>query len=138
MLADQSNICPVERGHQWNIAVFFFKHLLGREGGIGIRNGVMRVQQIQFIQIGNAVNHGGKCNIIRLILEQRIGLHIHAVKEYIGIGNIQPRGQIAGDKMNFISFVRQRHAQFCGNNSAASIGRITQYSNFHTDDLFNV
>ena len=96
-----------------------------------MRNSIMNVQQIQFFILDDIDQFTCQGCIIRGIIKERIFFGIDFVEKNIFLEMGQADRSLIGDKVNLMSFCRQRKAKFCGHNTRTTVGRITNYSNTH-------
>jgi len=66
------------------------------------------------------------------MVEKRVIGNLDLVELNIGAAGVQAHGQGIADEMNFVPPVGQFLAEFRGHNAAATVGRITGNSDFHS------
>lgn len=96
-----------------------------------MRNGVVDVQKVKRIKLGNLRHSRGQCQIIRRVIKQGITRNINFVIVNIGIEFCKPDGLGIRDEVNFVAPVRQFQTEFGSHHTAATVSRITGDPNFH-------
>src|SRR5208337_128529 len=96
-----------------------------------MRNGVVDVEQIEFVELRNLGHTRRQRQIVGRIFEQRIARDFNLVIMNVRLGPGQTNGLRVGDEVNFMTAASKLKPQFSGDNSTAAVGRITRNANLH-------
>jgi len=130
---DQSDVGAVQSGDKRQMAPRWScrQHLLGQHGAHRVRNRVVHVQQIEFVELRNLGHARGQRQIVRRIFKQRIARDLDLMIMNVRFGAGQTNGLRIGDEMNLMAAPGEFKSQFGGHNSAAAVGGITGDTNLH-------
>jgi len=131
--SDQRDVGAVQRGDKRQIAARRSgrQHLLGEHRAHRMRDGVMDVQQIEFVELRNLGHARGQRQIVRRIFEQRVPRDLDLVIVNIRLGAGQTDGLRIGDEMNLMAAAGQFQSEFGGHDTAAAVSWITGDPDLH-------
>src|SRR5580658_1793661 len=107
------------------------QHLLGQHRADRVRDGVVHVQQIEFVELRHLRHPRRQRQIVWRILKQRIARDLDLVIVDVRFWSGQTNGLRIGDEMNLVAAARELKAEFGGDNSAAAVSWITGDANLH-------
>lgn len=110
---------------------FIGEDLLGEISYCSMWDGIVDMQQVQFFIFDHIDQLTGERGIIRRIVKERILLGIDLMEKNIFLVMGQADGPLVGDKVDLMPFGCQGKAQFCGDDTTTSVGRVTNYSYTH-------
>ena len=96
-----------------------------------VRNGIMRMDQIEFLKLCNLNHFACKRGSVEGKLEQRVGRHLDFVVKNVVHEPVQPHRHRIADEMDLMPAFRKSFAEFGGNDSAAAVCRVARNSDFH-------
>ncbi len=127
--ADQRDVGAVQGGDVRQTAAFARmiagQHLPRQHGADRVRNRVVHVQQIEFVDLRDFGHARRQRQIVGRILEQRIARDFHFVIVDVGLRFGQANGLRVGDEVHLVTALRQFQAEFGGDHAAAAVGGIT-------------
>jgi len=131
--ADQSDVGAVQRGDERQIAARRGgrQHLLGEHGAHRMRNGVVHVEQVEFVKLRDFGHARRQGQIIGRIFKERIAGDLDFVIMNVGFRSGQANGLRIGDEMNLVAAAGKLKSQFGSNDSAAAVGWITGDADLH-------
>src|ERR1700704_3123751 len=97
-----------------------------------MRNGIVDVEKIQVIELGNFSHARSERKIIRRIVKKRVPGDFYFVVMNIRFGASQADGLSIRNKMNFMSALGEFQTKFGGHDAAATVGGITGDPNLHS------
>ncbi len=107
------------------------QHLLGQHRAHRVRDRVVHVQQIEFVELRDLSHARRQRQIVGRIFKQRIARDLDLVIMDVRFRSGQANGLRIGDEMNLVAAASQFQAQFGGDYSAAAVGRITGDADLH-------
>ena len=112
-----------------DLDALLLQNLTGHIGRVGMRYGVVHMQQFNaLVQYG--VHHlAAQCQFVRLVLKQRIVLYIDFVVVDVLLEDVQADRLVVGNEVDRMSGRGHELAQFGCHDSAASIGGIADHAN---------
>ena len=113
--AYQRDVGAVQRGDVRQPAAFArviaAQHLARQHRAHRMRNGVVHVQQIEIVNLGDLGHARRQRQIVRRIFEQRITRDLNLVIVNVGLRLGQPDGLRIGDEVDFMAALRQLQSQ---------------------------
>jgi len=131
--SDQSDVGPVQGGDKRQVAPRRSRrqHLFGQHRAHRVRDRVVYVQQIEFVELRHLRHPRSQRQIVGRIFKQRIAGNLDLVVMNVRFGPGQANGLGIGNEVNLVAAASKLQPQFGGHNSAAAIGRITGDPNLH-------
>ncbi len=131
---DQRNVGAVKRGDERQPAPprSFGHHLSRQQRAYRMRDGIVNMEKIQIVQLGNFGHAGSERKIVGRIVKKRVSGNLDLVIMNVGLGASQADGLGIGNKMNFMSALGQFQAKFGSHNATATVGGITGDPNLHS------
>src|SRR6185437_6527100 len=84
ILPNERDVRTVERRDDADGASRLLEHLAGDPGAGGVRDGVVRVHQLELVIAHDFVQAHGESEVVWRVLEQRVAYDIHLVKKDSG------------------------------------------------------
>ena len=107
------------------------EHLLGQHGGDGVRDGVVHVQQVELVALGDFGHARGEREAVGRVLEERVvGDFDLVIVDARGIGIEADRIGV-GDEVDLVAAGGQFQAEFGGDDAAAAVGGIAGDADVH-------
>lgn len=92
---------------------------------------IVYMQQIEFFIQGDIHDLGRESGFIGWVFEQGIVIEIHLMVIQVLMEGVKSEGLFVGDEMHLVTVIGQGFAQFSGYHAAASVSRVTYYSDLH-------
>ena len=96
-----------------------------------MRDGVVHVQKVEAIELGDFRHARGQRQIVGRIIEQWITRNIHLVVVDVGMQFGESDGLGIGDEMNFVPTMGQFQPELGSNHPAATVCRIAGNPDLH-------
>ncbi len=107
------------------------QHLARQHRADRMRNGVMHVQQVELVDLGDLGHARRQRQVVRRILEQRITRDLDLVIVNVGLRFGQADGLRIGDEVDLVAALRQLQSELGGDHTAAAVSGITGYADSH-------
>ncbi len=130
---DKRNVGSMQCGDDGEIAALVGKHLLGEQCAHGVRDGIVNVQKIERVELGDLSHSGRKCKIVGWVFEKWVVCDGYFVKMNVGLSAGETEGLRVGDEVNFMATCREFDSEFRGDDSTAAISRIAGDADLHRD-----
>ena len=111
--------------------VFVVEDLFCDIGACCVRDGIMCVDQIEFLKLCNLYHLACKGGSVEGKLEQRVRRHLHFVIKNVVHEPIQPHRHRIADEMDLMPSFRKSFTEFGGDDSAAAVCRVACNADFH-------
>jgi hypothetical protein len=106
--ADQGDVCAMQGGDERQAASGLLEHLLGEQCRNRMRDCVVHVQQVEFVNLGHLGHARGQREIVRRELEQRIVRNLDLVVMKIGVlCAVEPEGRAVCDEVHLMAALGQ-------------------------------
>jgi hypothetical protein len=132
VLADEGDVCAVEGGDEGEMAAAGGEHLAGEQGADRVRDGVVDVEDVERVKLGDLGHAGGQGEIVGGVLEERVVVDLDLVKVDVGLAAGEAEGLRGGDEVDLMAARGELDAQFGGHDAGAAVGGITGDANLHT------
>ncbi len=107
------------------------EHVPGEQGADGVRDGVVDVQEIERVELGDLGHAGGESEIVGRVLEEGIVGDGHFVEVDVGLAAGEAEGLGVGDEVDVVAAGGEFDAEFGGDDSAAAVGGIAGDADLH-------
>ena len=130
--ADQGDIRAVEGGQGFKPGRV--EDLLGQVGAGRMGDRVMGVDEVEALGLRQLHEFRDQTQLIRGVLEQRIGGDFDLMDEDILMKGAQAKGRRVAHDMQLVPFFRKADGQFRGHDAASPVGRIADDADLHGTD----
>jgi hypothetical protein len=100
------------------------QHLLRQIRRDGVGNGVVDMEQVELVELGNLRHAGSQREIVGRMLEQRVVKHLDLVEVNIGLAARKAERCGRGDEVDVVATRCQLDAKLGGDHAAPSIGGV--------------
>ncbi len=107
------------------------EHLLRQIRGGGMRNGVVRVDDVELLLIRDMRDRGGKREQVLRLAKQRIRRHGHAVEVQSRHTTLPAKRRLAADEMYVMAAIGQGLGQLRRDDAAAAHRRVADHPDSH-------
>ena len=119
----------MQRGDEGKVAaargiLLRLQHLAREQGGERVRDGVVNVEQVERVELGDLGHAGGEREVVGRVLEERVVVDVDFVKVDVGLAAVEAEGRGRGDEMDFVAARGEFDAEFRGDYAAAAIGGV--------------
>ena len=83
--ADERDVGTVQGGDEGQAQAALAQHLPGQVGRHAVRDGVMHVQEVERVELGDFGHAGGEREVIGRVLEERIVEELHLMEVDVGL-----------------------------------------------------
>ncbi len=107
------------------------EHLAGEQGADGVRNGVVDVEEVERVELGDFRHAGCEGEIVRRVFKERVVRHGDFVKVDIRFASGETKRLRVGDEVDLVAARGEFDAKLGGDDSAAAVGGVTRDANLH-------
>ena len=111
------------------------EHLAGKQSGDGVRNGVVNVQEIERVELGDLGHARGEGEIVGRVFEERIVGDGDFVIVDVFFAAVEAEGLRVGDEVNFVAAGSELDAELGGDDAGAAVGGIAGDADLHSEVL---
>ena len=129
--AHQSNVRAVEGGHYGDVDAAVGQNLFGHVGRVGVGDGVVHVEEVQFFPHHRVHHFAGQGQFVRLVLKKRIVVDVDFVVVNIALQHVQANRLAVGNEVDIAALPRHPGAQLRGDDPTPPEGGITNDAYFH-------
>ena len=132
VVADEGDVGAVQGGDEGQVAAAGGEHLAGEQGGDGVRDGVVDVEEVERVELGDLGHAGGEGEIVGGVLEERVVVDLDLVEVDVGLAAGETEGLRGGDEVDLVAARGELDAEFGGDDAGAAVGGITGDADLHT------
>ena len=129
--ADERDVGAVERGDEGKMMAARGEHLPGQQSADGVRDGVVDVEEIERVELGDLGHAGGEGEIVGWVFEERVVRDGDFVEVDVGFAAGEAEGLRVGDEVDLVAAGGEFDAEFGGDDAAAAVGGITGDADLH-------
>ena len=129
--ADERDVGAVERGDEGKMEAARGEHLAGEQRADGVRDGVVNVEEIERVELGDLGHAGGEGEVVGRMLEEGIVRDGDFVEVDVGFAAGEAEGLRVGDEVDLVAAGGEFDAEFGGDDAAAAVGGITGDADLH-------
>jgi len=127
--ADEGDVGSVEGGDDGKVAAaggerLALDHLASEDGADGVRDGVVNVEEIERVELGDLGHAGGESEIVGRVLEKGIVRDGDFVEVDVGLAAGEAKGLGRGDEVNVVTAGGEFDAKLRGDDTGAAVGGI--------------
>ncbi len=111
------------------------EHLAGEQRADRVRDGVVDVEEIERVELGDFGHAGGEGEVVGWVLEERVVGDGDFVVIDVGFAAGEAEGLGVGDEVDLVAAGGEFDAEFGGDDSAAAVGGITGDADLHRGPL---
>ena len=101
--ADEGDVGAVERGDEGQAAAAGGEHLAREQGADGVRDGVVDVEQVELVELGDLSHARGQGQVVGGKLEERIIGDGDLVIEDAVVAAVEAKGLRVGDEVDLVA-----------------------------------
>ena len=132
--ADQRDVGAVQRGDEGQAAGFLLErggHLARQKRRDGVGNGVVNVQQVELVGLGDVGHARGEGEAVGRVLEERIVGNFNLVVVDARNGWVEADRVRVGDEVDFVAASGELEAQLGSDDPATAVGGIAGDADSH-------
>ena len=134
--ADEGDVGAVEGGDDGEIAGGeaggrVLQHLAGEDGGDGVGDGVVDVEEIEGVEVGDLGHAGGEGEVVGRVLEERVVGGGDLVEVDAGFAAGEAEGLGVGDEVDVVAAGGELDAELGGDDAGAAVGGIAGDADLH-------
>ncbi len=107
------------------------EHLAGEQCADGVRDGVVNVEEIERVELGDLGHAGGEGEVVGRVLEERVVGDGDLVEVDVGFAAGEAEGLRIGDEVDLVAAGGEFDAELGGDDAAAAVGGITGDADLH-------
>ena len=107
------------------------EHLAGEQRADRVRNGVVHVQEIERVELGDLGHARGKGEVVGRVLEERIVRDRDLVIVDVVLAAVEAEGLRVGDEVDLVAARGEFDAELGGDDAAAAVGGIAGDADLH-------
>ena len=120
----------MERGDERQVDAAGGKHLLGEVGADAVRDGVVNVEEIERVPLGDFSHAGGECEVVGWVLEQGVVEELDLVEMDMGLAAGEAEGGGGGDEVDLMSARGKLDPELRGDNAGATVRGVAGDADF--------
>ncbi len=127
--ADEGDVGAVEGGDEGEAAAaggdgFGLEHLAGEEGGDGVGDGVVDVEEVEGVELGDLGHAGGEGEVVGGVLEEGVVGDLDLVEVDVGFAAGEAEGLGVGDEVDVVAAGGELDAELGGDDAGAAVGGV--------------
>ena len=122
--ADEGDVGAVESGDEGEMDAAGGEHLLGEVGGDGVGDGVVDVEEIETVPLGDFGHAGGEGEVVGRVLKEGIVEELDLVEVDVGLAAGKTERRRRGDEVDFVAAGGELNAEFGGDDAGAPVGGV--------------
>ena len=126
--AHQGDVGTVEGGDEGDVHAAGGEHLAGEVRGDGVGDGVMDVQEVERVELGDFGHAGGEGEIVGRMLEERVVEDLDLVEVDVVLAAGEAERLRRGDEVDVMAAGRELDAELGGDNAGSAISRVAGYA----------
>ena len=123
--ADEGDVGAVQGSDEGEMAATDGEHLAGEQGADGVGYGVVDVEEIERVELGDLGHAGGESEVVGWVLEEGVVGDGDFMEVNVGLTAGETEGLGVGDEVDVVSACGEFDAEFGGDDAGASVGGVT-------------
>ncbi len=134
--ADEGDVCAVERGDEGKCAAgeaggLRLDHLAGEERADGVGDGVVDVEEIERVELGDLGHAGGEGEVVGRVFEERVVGDGYFVEVDVGLAAGEAEGLRVGDEVDLVAAGGEFDSELGGHDAGAAVGGVAGDADLH-------